>query len=120
MTEIDPRIARWKAAWEGFDPAAVAALYLPDGTHASAKVAAALGDGRTALTGQAEIADYARRAFARYTRLDFRIVRVLSGEGSTVVEYDRYAEPGPAEPMRVAELFEWAGERVAACRVYHF
>lgn len=120
MMSLDPRIARWKAAWEGFDPAAVAALYMPGGTHASAKVAAALGGDRTVLRGPAEIEDYARRAFAKYARLEFRVVRVLAGDGFAVIEYDRYAEPGPAGPMRVAELFEWAGDRIAACRVYHF
>lgn len=41
---IPERVQRWRAAWEGADAGAVAALYTGDATHASAGVAALTPD----------------------------------------------------------------------------
>ena len=74
---ISPRVEAWLQAWQSGDASRVAALYAPDATHDSAKVALAMpGLGRSFLRGRAEIEAYALRAFGRVHPLRFDITRL--------------------------------------------
>ena len=78
---IPPRVEAWRSAWQSGDASCVAALYAPDATHDSAKVALAMpGLGRSFLRGRAEIEAYALRAFGRVHPLRFDIIRVSETE----------------------------------------
>jgi uncharacterized protein (TIGR02246 family) len=115
---ISPRVEAWLQAWQSGDASRVAALYAPDATHDSAKVALAMpGLGRSFLRGRAEIEAYALRAFARVHPLRFVIQSVAETETVSVVEYIRHARE--AEPMRVCEVLHWRGKLLSAVRVYH-
>lgn len=120
MDAVPEIVRRWKAAWESGDPQAVAALYGPDSTHDSAKVAAAMPElgGATSLKGPQQLRLYAERAFGRVGKLSFRLLRVVAGEGVAAVEYERTTTREP-EPKRVVEIVEWRGGLIAATRVYH-
>jgi hypothetical protein len=116
MTE---RVARWQAAWESRDADRVAALYVENATHASARVAVVFPDlGTTVLRGVSQIREYARRGLARFTSLRFEILTVTEGPIRSAVEYHRYSNLD-AEPTRVLELIEWRGDLIEAVRVFH-
>lgn len=116
---VSSRVEAWRSAWQSGDASRVAALYAPDATHESAKVAAAMpGLGRSFLRGRAEIEAYALRAFGRVHPLRFDITRVSETELASTVEYVRHAPN--VEPMRVCEVLEWWHGQLTAVRVYHF
>ena len=116
---VPPLVEAWRAAWQGGDARAVAALYASDGRHESAKVAAAMPElGRAWLTGPAEIEAYAARAFVRVHPLRFDIEDVSESADAATVEYVRHA-PG-VEPVRVCEVMRWRGGLLVSVRVYHF
>ncbi|MBV9832842.1 MAG: nuclear transport factor 2 family protein [Alphaproteobacteria bacterium] len=87
------RVLRWREAWHSGDAQRVAALYAPDATHDSAKVAAAMPSlgGRTVLASRDEILTYAQRAFARVGWLRFEFLNVVESENLSVMEYARLA-----------------------------
>jgi len=116
---VPPRVEAWRAAWQSGDAARVAALYVANATHESAKVATAMPAlGRTFLKGRAEIEAYALRAFARVHPLRFDIERVIETDSESIVEYVRHAPN--VEPMRVCEILRWRGKLLSSVRVYHF
>jgi hypothetical protein len=117
---LSARVLSWREAWHSGDAERVAALYAADGTHDSAKVAAAMPapGGRTALTGRDEILAYARKAFARVGWLRFEFLNVVESESLSAMEYLRTSGID-ATPHRVVEILEWKGERLKAVRVYH-
>jgi len=115
------RVLEWKAAWESRDPAKVVALYAPDSTHASAKVAQLRPElGRSELHGLAELEDYARVAFARFTWLRFDLLTVTESGDRAAVEYLRHSNLDADKPSHVLELIEWRGGMIGAVRVFHF
>ena len=125
-TEISPvpaRVARWQRAWRSGDAAEVVALYAPDATHASPKVASAMPEiGRGELRGTEEIERYARRAFTRIGALRATVLNVASGPSIDFVEYLAvYTAPERATkaPQRVVEVLEWQGDQLKAVRVFH-
>jgi ketosteroid isomerase-like protein len=114
------RVEGWKAAWESRDAAAVAALYAPDATHASALIAQIYPElGRLVLRGRHEIAVYARRGLARFTELRFEILTVTETGDRAAVEYRRHSNVDGANPKHVLELIEWRGDLISAVRVFH-
>lgn len=114
------RVLAWRLAWHSGDAERVAALYAIDGTHDSAKVAAAMPElgGRTALRGRDEIRTYATKAFARVGWLRFEFVNLVESETLSAMEYWRTAGNDPT-PHRVVEILEWNGDLLKAVRVYH-
>lgn len=117
---ISARVLKWRAAWQSGDAERVAALYAIDGTHDSAKVAAAMPefDGRSALRGRDEIRAYATKAFARVGWLRFEFIHVVENETLSAMEYSR-TTGNDAMPHRVVEILEWDGDLLKAVRVYH-
>lgn len=117
---IAARILAWREAWHSGDAERVAALYAVDGTHDSAKVAAAMPElgGRTALRGREEIRAYADKAFQRVGWLRFEFLNVVESETLSAMEYLRTSGTD-ATPHRVVEILEWDGDRLKAVRVYH-
>lgn len=117
---VSDRVERWRLAWESGDPAAVVALYREPCEHRSGKVVSAMSElNRDVLRGRDEIGCYAARAVARVHPLRFDILAVHETADVSVVEYLRHA-PGEAVPQRCCEVLQWAGERLASVRVYHF
>jgi hypothetical protein len=115
------RVLDWKAAWESRDPSKVVALYAPDGTHASAKVAQLRPElGRSELRGLAELEEYARVGFARFTWLRFDLLTITESEDRAAVEYLRHSNLDGENPSHVLELIEWRGGMISAVRVFHF
>lgn len=117
---ISSRVQRWLDAWQGDEPAAVAALYAPDGKHESARIAAAMPElGRTYLIGPDELREYARRAFQRLAWRRFELTALVERDGFSVLEYLRHT-PLDAVPTRVCEVLQWRGDHLVASRAYHF
>jgi ketosteroid isomerase-like protein len=117
---MSPRVARWKAAWERRDVATIVALYADDATHASGVVAQVWPElGRTTLSGRAELAEYFRRALARFAWLRFEVVTVTEDAARAAVEYRRHSDRDGDRPKHVVELLEWDGDRLRAVRVFH-
>jgi hypothetical protein len=115
------RVLDWKAAWESRDPSRIVALYAPHSTHASARVADLRPDlGRSELHGLAELEEYARVAFARFTWLRFDLLTVTESSNRAAVEYLRHSNLDGDKPSHVLELIEWRGEMIIAVRVFHF
>ncbi len=115
------RVLAWKTAWESRDPARVVALYAPNATHASAKVSALRPElGRSELHGHAEIEEYARVAFSRFTWLRFDLLTVTESGDRAAVEYLRHSNLDADNPSHVLELIEWHGGLISAVRVFHF
>lgn len=117
---ISARVLRWREAWHSGDAERVAALYAADGTHDSAKVAAAMPElgGRTALRGRDEIRSYAAQAFKRVGWLRFEFLNVVESDTLSAMEYLRTSGID-ATAHRVVEILEWDGDLLKAVRVYH-
>jgi hypothetical protein len=117
---ISARVRGWRETWHSGDAERVAALYAANGTHDSAKVAAAMPelDGRTALRGRDEIRAYASQAFERVRWVRFEFLAVVESESLSAMEYLRTSGVD-ATPRRVVEILEWDGDRLKAVRVYH-
>ena len=118
---VSERVARWRDAWQGRSPEAVAALYRVDAIHESAKVGRAMPElGRTHLEGSAELGALKRRALDRVGNLHFEIVKTVEDARASVVEYLAHSDRRPARD-RVVECIEWGPDGlIAASRVYHF
>jgi hypothetical protein len=116
------RVLAWKSAWESHDPARVVALYAPDATHASVRVASSMPDlGRSELRGVAEVEQYARIAFQRFAWLRFDLITVTEDRNRAAVEYLRHSDIDGSSPGRVLELMEWRDDGlISAVRVFHF
>lgn len=115
------RVQRWRAAWEGGDAGAVAALYTGDATHASAVVAARMPElGGAKLRGRAQIREYAQKSFALVKDIRFEILAVTTQGARDVVEYLRRSSIDTAGPKHVVEILEWEGDWLTAVRVFHF
>ena len=118
---IPDRVQCWRAAWEGADAGAVAALYAGDATHASAGVAARMPElGRAQLRGRAQIREYAETSFARVKDIRFEILAVTTQGARDVVEYLRRSSIDTSGPKHVVEILEWEGDLLTAVRVFHF
>ncbi|HTY55475.1 MAG TPA: nuclear transport factor 2 family protein [Candidatus Binataceae bacterium] len=121
MSDISARVAKWKSAWESRAPERVAAMYLPVGTHQSAKVEQLYPElGRGMLRGRQEIAEYARRAFARFTHLNFEILTTTEEGERSAVEYRRHSNLDEAKPAYVLELIDFSNGLIQSCRVFNF
>jgi nuclear transport factor 2 (NTF2) superfamily protein len=119
MSQISARVEKWKSAWESRDPKRVVALYSPTGTHQSSVIAHVYPElDRTILNGRDEIGEYARRGFARFSRLQFEILTTTEEGDRAAVEYRRHSDA--AAVAYVLELIEWSRGLITSCRVFHF
>jgi len=120
MVTISPRVQSWLDAWQGDDPAKVAALYAATGRHDSARIAAAMPElGLTHLIGPEELRQYAARAFARLPWRRFEPTSLTEQDGYSVLEYLRHS-PLDVVPARVCEVLQWQGTQLVRSCAYHF
>ncbi len=121
---IPAMVCRWKEAWEGLDPAPIAALYASTGTHMSEGVVARMSRPDGLLTGPGELKAYAEASVAKLKSFRIDILDVIAeeaaGEGRASVEYWRVVNGNDAERKRVVEIIEWKQDLITACRVFHF
>jgi ketosteroid isomerase-like protein len=121
MEQISPRVARWKATWEGRDVDAIVAMYHPDATHERALVAQVYPKaGGTALRGAEQIRAYFAKGLARFSELRFDLVSVTESGARAAIEYRRHSNLDGANPAHVLELVTWDGAFIRAVRVFHF
>ncbi|ABS63881.1 conserved hypothetical protein [Parvibaculum lavamentivorans DS-1] len=117
-------VARWRDAWQSLDPAVIAALYAPDGTHMSAVVAGRMKRPDGTLRGREEIRAYAEATAARLKSFQAEITSVIAEEttdgGRASVEYWRTINGDEGGRARVVEIIEWRQDAITACRVFHF
>ncbi|HEX7775793.1 MAG TPA: nuclear transport factor 2 family protein [Parvibaculum sp.] len=118
--KIPPMVSRWQAAWTNLDADSVAALYADDGTHMSAVVTERMGIADGTLKGREEIRAYAAAARARLKSFRADIIDVIAEEGRASVEYWRVIDGNETASTRVVEILEWQGDKITACRVFHF
>jgi len=117
-------VGRWKAAWESLDPAPIAALYAPQGTHMSEGVVKRMNRPDGLLTGPGDLRAYAEATAAELESFRADILDVISeetsDEGRASVEYWRIVNGDEAGRRRVVEIIEWKRNLITACRVFHF
>ncbi len=118
---VSNRVEDWRAAWQGRNADRVAALYLTDATHMSARVAELMPDLHAGtLKGRHQVRAYAAEVFRRTQRIEFEILSLTEEDDRSAVEYLAHTDPGPPEPRRVVEILEWSGPLIQAVRVFHF
>lgn len=118
---VSNRVQDWRAAWQGRNADRVAALYLADATHMSARVAELMPDLQTdTLKGRNQVRAFAAESFRRLQRIEFEILSVTEEAERSAIEYLAHTDPGPPEPRRVVEILEWSGPLIQAARVFHF
>ena len=117
-------VDRWKAAWEGLEPAPIAALYAPEATHMSQSVVARMNRPNGLLTGPEELRAYAEATVAKLKSFRIDILDVIAvekpEEGRASIEYWRVVNGDEAGRKRVVEIIEWQQDLITACRVFHF
>lgn len=117
-------VAAWQAAWQSLDPDRVAALYGPGATHMSGAVVKRMNRPDGILTGPAEIRAYATAVANQIGSFRADIANVIAHEeaygGAAAIEYWRVIDGNENERTRVAEILEWQGDKITACRVFHF
>jgi hypothetical protein len=118
--KIPDMVLRWQSAWTSLDPDCVAALYAEDGTHMSAVVTERMGIADGTLRGREHVRAYAAAARARLKSFRADIIDVIADEGRASVEYWRVLDGNEAARSRVVEILEWRGDKITACRVFHF
>src|SRR3954469_24622962 len=118
MHDANLRIGRaWMRAFNAYDVDGLVALYAEDATHTSPKIRALHPETGGQLVGRAALASWWRAANARLPNLRYEETAITANAACVVVEYLRHA---PNEPvMPVAEVFEIAGGKIVASRVYH-
>jgi len=107
----------WMRAFNAHDVEALVALYADDATHTSPKIRALHPGTGGKLVGKAALAAWWRDANARLPNLRYEETAITANESRVVVEYLRHA-PNEAV-MPVAEVFDVAGGKIVASRVYH-
>jgi len=122
--EVPAIVAAWQAAWQSLDPERVASLYAEEATHMSEVVAARMNRADGTLKGVDEIRAYASAAASQLKSFRADLLNVIAEETSTggraSVEYWRVVNRDEAGRKRVVEIIEWRGEKITACRVFHF
>ncbi|PKQ06673.1 MAG: hypothetical protein CVT73_09705 [Alphaproteobacteria bacterium HGW-Alphaproteobacteria-12] len=122
--ELPAIIAAWQAAWQSLDPDRVARLYAEEATHMSEVVATRMNRADGTLKGVDEIRAYASVAASQLKKFQAHILDVIAEEtpagGRASVEYWRVVNGDEAGRKRVVEIIEWRGEKITACRVFHF
>ncbi|MDP1628963.1 nuclear transport factor 2 family protein [Parvibaculum sp.] len=122
--KLPEMVARWRDAWQSLDPVTIAELYAPKGTHMSAVVASRMKRPDGMLTGPAEIRAYAEATAAQLDSFQADILNVIAEEtpsdGRASVEYWRTVNGDRTGRKRVVEIIEWSGDKITACRVFHF
>lgn len=118
MHEENIRIGReWMRAFNAHDVDALVRLYADDATHASPKIRALHPDTGGKLVGKEALAKWWKDANARLPNLRYEETAITANASRVVVEYVRHAPSEP--PMPVAEVFDVAGGKIVASRVYH-
>ncbi|MDZ4380079.1 MAG: nuclear transport factor 2 family protein [Parvibaculum sp.] len=117
-------VAAWQAAWQSLDPERVARLYAAEATHMSGIVVSRMNRADATLRGVDEIRAYASVAASQLKSFEACILEVIAEEtpdgGRASVEYWRVVNGDEAGRKRVVEIIEWRGEKIVACRVFHF
>jgi limonene-1,2-epoxide hydrolase len=107
----------WLQAFNAHDVEALVALYDANATHTSPKIRALHPDTGGRISGKEALASWWRGAIARVPGLHYEATALTADSDRVLLEYVRHASGEP--PMPVAEVFEVAGGRIVASRVYH-
>lgn len=106
--------ARWIAAWNAHDLAAILALYRADFTMTSPYIAVVAGESSGRLQGREAVGDYWRRALERFPDLHFDLLHVLTGVDTVTLIY-RSNRSG-----RAAEVFGLDGAGLIRSASAHY
>ncbi len=107
----------WLRAFNAHDVAALVALYDEQAVHVSPKLRAQAPETGGRVVGPAALTAWWEGAIARAPGLRYEERAITATDERVVLEYERHAD-GQA-PLLVAEVFEIAGGRIVASRVYH-
>lgn len=117
-------VADWQAAWQSLNPDRVSNLYAPAGTHMSAAVVQRMNRPDGTLNGPDELHAYASTVAQQIQSFRADITSVIADEtpvgGRASVEYWRIVNGDERGRKRVVEILEWQGDKITACRVFHF
>lgn len=108
---------KWLEAFNAKNLDALLALYADDCRHTSPKIRALHPKTGGQLLGKAALRAWWEDAFKRLPGLAYEQTALTANDARAVLEYVRHAPNEP--PMYVAEVFEAAGGRIVASRVYH-
>lgn len=117
-------VAAWQAAWQSLDPDRIAGLYASNATHMSSAVVERMKRPDGTLKGSAELRAYAEAVKMQIASFRADIIDVIaettSEGGRASVEYWRVVNGDKEKRKRVVEIIEWQGDKITACRVFHF
>jgi hypothetical protein len=116
--EANLTIARaWLRAFNAHDVPALVALYDDAATHTSPKIRALHPETGGKLIGKGALTAWWKDAITRLPSLRYEETALTASAERVFLEYVRHVA-GEA-PMFVAEVFEVAGGKIVASRVYH-
>jgi limonene-1,2-epoxide hydrolase len=107
----------WLCAFNAHDVAALLTLYHDRAAHTSPKIRAQFPETGGKVVGKDALRAWFEGAIARVPGLRYEESAITATDERMLLEYVRHAA-GEA-PMPVAEVFEVAGGRIVASRVYH-
>ncbi len=118
MSEANRAIGRaWLAAFNAHDVATLVELYDAQATHTSPKIRVLHPDTGGKIVGHAALTTWWRDAITRLPDLRYVETTITADASRVFLEYVRHA--GTDAPMPVAEVFDVAGGKIVASRVYH-
>ena len=107
----------WLCAFNAHDVAALVALYGERATHTSPKIRVQFPETGGKVVGREGLRTWWEGAIARVPGLRYEEAAVTASDERVFLEYVRHATNEP--PMLVAEVFDVAGGKIVASRVYH-
>lgn len=107
----------WLDAFNAGDVDRLVALYADDCRHTSPKIRALHPETGGQLLGKAALHAWWTDALERLPGLRYEATAFTAQDDRVFLEYVRHAPEQP--PMLVAEVFDVAGGRIVASRVYH-
>jgi hypothetical protein len=107
----------WLRAFNAYDVPALVALYDDAATHTSPKIRALHPETGGKLIGKGALTTWWQGAVGRLPGLRYEETALTASADRVWLEYVRHVD-GEA-PMFVAEVFDVAGGKIVASRVYH-
>ncbi len=107
----------WLRAFNAHDVTALVALYDESAVHTSPKLRAQFPETGGKVVGRDALRRWWEGAIARVPGLRYEESAVTASYERVLLEYVRHATS--EAPMPVAEVFDVAGGRIVASRVYH-
>jgi limonene-1,2-epoxide hydrolase len=107
----------WLRAFNAHDVAALVALYDERAAHTSPKLRVQSPETGGKVVGRDALRAWWEGAIARVPGLRYEETSITASDERVFLEYVRHA--AHEAPMLVAEVFDVAGGRIVASRVYH-